>query len=141
VSAQRKLQGVIFSDLGAAAGFMALDWVQRALRQHLGFEPFPATLNLRPRTREDALAWQSIQRELKGVDLFPPNADFCNAQIFLVEIFRGAASEAEALKGAVLLPEVANYPKDKIEVIAAVRLKDQLGLRDGDQLTLEFLEG
>jgi CTP-dependent riboflavin kinase len=58
-----------------------------------------------------------------------------------VEIFRGAAKEAEALKGAVLLPEVANYPKDKIEVIAAVRVKDRLGVRDGDPLTLEFLKG
>jgi CTP-dependent riboflavin kinase len=139
VSEQRKLEGIIFSDLGAAAGFMALDWVQRALRQRLGFAPFPATLNLRPKAREDALAWERIQRELKGIDLFPPNPDFCNAQIFLVQICGGAVKESETLKGAVLLPAVADYPKDKIEVVASVRLKDRLGVRDGDQLTLEFL--
>jgi CTP-dependent riboflavin kinase len=39
----------------------------------------------------------------------------------------------------VLLPEVPNYPKDKIEVVAPMRLKDQWGVRDGDQLTLEFV--
>lgn len=118
---------------------MALDWVQRALQQRLGFAPFPATLNLRPKARHDALAWEMAQKELKGLDLFPPNSDFCNAQIFLVEISGAFAPGTESIKGAVLLPQVANYPKDKIEVVASVRLKDRLGVRDGDQLTLEFL--
>jgi riboflavin kinase len=139
MEAQRKVEGIIFSDLGAAAGFMALDWVQHALRQCLGYVPFPATLNLRPRRREDSVAWEAVRRELKGMDLFPPNSDFCNAQIFPVEICRGAGAKREVLKGAVLLPEVPGYPEDKIEVVAPVRLKDRLGVRDGDQLTLEFL--
>ncbi len=43
------------------------------------------------------------------------------------------------VKGAVLVPEVANYPKDKIEVVAPVRLKDHFGVKDGDQLTVEFI--
>jgi CTP-dependent riboflavin kinase len=38
-----------------------------------------------------------------------------------------------------LLPSVADYPKDKIEIIAPVQLKSVLGLKDGDQLTVEFL--
>jgi CTP-dependent riboflavin kinase len=113
--------------------------VQRALQQRLGFAPFPATLNLRPKTREDAVAWESVQREKKGLDLFPLNSDFCKAQIYLVEISGAAVIGTESVKGAVLLPEVANYPKDKIEVVASMRLKDRLGVRDGDQLTLEFL--
>ena len=41
--------------------------------------------------------------------------------------------------GAVLFPEVKDYPKDKIEIVAPMRLKDHLGVRDGDALTLEFL--
>ena len=38
-----------------------------------------------------------------------------------------------------MLPEVTGYPEDKIEIVAAVRLKDKLDLKDGDQLTLEFV--
>jgi CTP-dependent riboflavin kinase len=38
-----------------------------------------------------------------------------------------------------LLPNVAGYPKDKIEIVAPVRLKSALGVKDGDQLTLEFV--
>jgi riboflavin kinase len=41
--------------------------------------------------------------------------------------------------GAVLLPEVEDYPRDKIEVVAPVRLKEALGVKDGDPLILEFV--
>ncbi len=140
MSDRRKLEGIIFSDLGAAAGFMALDWVQEGLKQSLGFAPFPATLNLRPKTEEDAMVWRRISKELKGVDLFPPNSRFCTAQIFLVQIRRATTMDGVTVKGAVLIPEVANYPEDKIEVVAPVRLKDHFGVDDGDQLTVEFIQ-
>ncbi len=133
-----RLNGIVFSDLGAAAGFMALDWVQQRLQQSLGFRPFPTTLNLRPKTQEDGRAWQRIRKELKGVDLLPPNSEFCTAQIYAVEISSAAGTGSATVKGAVLVPEVADYPKDKIEVVAPVRLKDHFGVNDGDQLTVEF---
>ncbi len=136
---QRRLEGVIFSDLGAAAGFMALDWVRQALEQSLGFAPFPATLNLRPKSREDAAAWEWLRKQLKGVAVFPPHSGFCSARVFRVEISGAALGGGLAVHGAVLVPEVENYPKDKIEVVAPVRLKDRFGVRDGDRLTLEFI--
>lgn len=139
VNRRRKLEGIIFSDLGAAAGFMALDWVQQQLKQSLGFSPFPATLNLRPKSQEDAITWIGVREELMGVVLFPPGSGSCKAQIFFVEIARAAVIDRATVKGAVLLPEVANYPKDKIEVVAPVRLKDHFGVNDGDQLTVEFI--
>jgi CTP-dependent riboflavin kinase len=92
-----RMTGVIFSDLGLASSFMSLDWVQLALKQCLGFVPFPATLNIRPKAAEDA--------------------------------------ETTA---AILVPEVKDYPGDKIEIVAPLRLKEHLGVRDGDAITLEF---
>lgn len=118
---------------------MRLEWVQRALTQKLGFAPYPATLNLRPRGVEDSKVWEKVQQEVEGVGLPPPRSGSCSAQIFFVEIARTAGSGGETVKGAVLLPDVPGYPKDKIEVVAPVRLKDAWGLGDGDQLTLEFV--
>ena len=40
---------------------------------------------------------------------------------------------------AVLFPEVKDYPKDKIEIVAPMRLKDAFDVKDGDRLTLEFI--
>ena len=31
-----------------------------------------------------------------------------------------------------------DYPQDKIEIVAPMRLKDHFRVQDGDQLTLEF---
>ena len=133
------MTGVIFSDLGKAASFMALDWVQEALRNSLGFSPFPATLNLRPRAKEDAQVWEKIQEELQDVELPPSSAGFCSARLYRIEIHGPADRSRATIKGAVLRPGVSGYPKDKIEIVAPVRLKDVLGVQDGDALTLEFV--
>ena len=68
----------------------------------------------------------------------PGHKGSCLARIYRIEI-RGAAAGAGATPGAVLLPEVKDYPEDKIEIVAPMRLKDAFGVKDGDQLTLEFL--
>jgi len=136
---RRKINGVIFSDLGQASSFMALDWVQRALRQSLGFAPFPATLNVHPETGEDLEIWESLRSEFEGIPLESSREGFCSARLFPVEIRKPSDGRQATTRGAVLLPEVKGYPKNKIEIVAAVHLKDQLGVQDGDQLTLEFV--
>lgn len=133
----RRIEGVIFSDLGQASKFMALDWVQEALRESLGFAPYPATLNLRPSTPQAARLWEQIPREVAAVPLAPVPTGFCSAGLYFVSVQRLADGE-ETVRGAVLLPAVVDYPKDKIEVVAQVRIKDALSVKDGDRLVLEF---
>lgn len=111
---------------------MALDWVQTALQRALGFFPYPATLNLRVESEEEMSIWRQIKSQANGIDISPPDPSFCQARCFQVRI-------EDAHQGAVLVPDVQGYPEDKIEVIAPVRLKDQLRIRDGDRVSLEFL--
>ncbi len=132
-----RLTGIIFSDLGQASSFMALDWVQELLNQRLGYHPFPATLNVRPKDVGDAQVWRRVQRGNAGTPLTAASDGHCGAKLYRIEIRAGA--DSEKLAGAVLLPEVDDYPQDKIEIVAPVRLKDHFKLNDGDQLTLEFL--
>jgi len=136
VASYARITGTIFSDLGQASRFMALDWVQELFKRCLGFHPFPATLNLRPLSLVDSQVWQCVQRELDWISLPPAAGDHCAARLYRVEI-ESAASSAR-VPGAVVLPEVKDYPRDKIEVVAPLRLKDHLGVNDGDRLILEF---
>jgi riboflavin kinase, archaea type len=115
---------------------MALEWVQAALKKALGFTPFPATLNVRPKMEEDARVWQAVQKNLPGLPLAPAADGFCSARLYRVAVLGPGKGQAN---GAVLLPSVADYPKDKIEIVAPVQLKSALGVKDGDQLTLEFV--
>ena len=132
-----RMTGVIFSDLGQASSFMALAWVQEMLRQHLGYNPFPATLNLRPEAAEDAEVWERVRSQVPGIALAPPTERYCRARLYRVEI--AAPARSEKIAAAILLPEVNSYPQDKIEVVAPMRLKEHLGVGDGDRLILEFL--
>jgi CTP-dependent riboflavin kinase len=133
----RTLNGIIFSDLGLASKFMALDWVRRTLTECLGFAPFPATLNVRPASADEQRHWQSIRDDASLFSHMPAHEGSCVARIYRIKIQDGAGPR---LPAAVLVPEVEGYPKDKIEIVAPVRLKDTLGLRDGDSLTLEFIQ-
>jgi CTP-dependent riboflavin kinase len=133
-----RMTGIIFSDLGQASSFMALDWVQDSIKQCVGFSPYPATLNVRPKTGEDAKLWRHARDGMRALALPPIDGGFCSARLYPVEIF-GGGSPRGRIQAAVLVPEVKNYPSDKIEIIAPMRLKDYLGVSDGDVLTLEFL--
>ena len=115
---------------------MALAWVQDSLKECLGYYPFPATLNLRPKAAHDTQIWRRVQSEMAGVPLPPAANGFCSARIFCVAITGHAKGPVE---GAILLPEVKDYPSDKIEIVAPMQLKNHLAVQDGDQLTLEFL--
>jgi len=134
-----RMTGIIFSDLGQAASFMALEWVQTALQQRLGFLPFPATLNVRPKDAADAQVWCRMRRNSAGLALGRDHDGFCEARLFPIAVIVPASAETDTIPGAILLPEVKNYPDDKIEIVAPVRLKEHLGVQDGDQLTWEFL--
>jgi CTP-dependent riboflavin kinase len=122
---------VVFSDLGRAASFMAVEGVAAAMRAALGFAAYPGTLNVRLDTPQARAVWSRV-REAHGIAI-AAGGGFCAARCFPTLIEGN-------WPGAVILPEVADYPADKLEIVAPVRLKDALKLADGAQLTLEFVD-
>jgi riboflavin kinase, archaea type len=134
-----RMTGVVFSDLGRASSFMSLDWVQALLMERLGYRPFPATLNLRPMEIEDAELWQRAKTQREGVSLTEATASHCGARLFRIEIHGPAGGGRDKVEGAILLPEVMDYPENKIEIVAPMRLKDHFGIEDGDAIIVEFL--
>ena len=133
-----RITGTISPGLGEGSAFMSLSWVQQILRERLGFAPFPATLNLRLDSEEEVSRWKEIRGRLACVRIPPPDPSFCAARCWRARV-KTAAGEGAELSGAVLLPLLEDYPADKVEFIAAACVKDSLGARDGDRLTLEFL--
>lgn len=128
------IAGMVFSDRGEGARFVALEWVRCALRERLGFEAYPGTLNLRLDTEQARETWRCFLAREPGLAL-PARPGFCRARLFPARVVAASG----AVGGAVLLPEVEGYPEAKIEVVAPLRLKQHLGLQDGDRVTLELL--
>ena len=135
----KKIIGVVFTDLGQGASFIGLEWVQRVIRERVGFAPHPGTLNLRLESPEEMELWKDLRMSMKGVDVPPAEASFCHARCFLARIEGPAGGKKDSNTVAVLVPEVDNYPPDKLEVIAPFHVKDTLDIKDGDRLTLEFI--
>ena len=129
---------MVCSGLGEGAAFMSLDWVRQVLSERLGFTPYPATLNLLLESDEEIGSWEEIQSETKGILIPPPDRAFCHARCWRVQVAGSGTNGGTKIEGAILLPQVPNYPSDKIEVVAPVHIKDSLGVRDRDSLTLEF---
>ena len=131
------VKGVVFSDLGRAGAFLGVDWVRDAIRERVGFDPFPGTLNVRARGA-DLTRWEQVRNHGGKIVLSSPDPAFCNAFLFTGSL-EGWESQPESHERiAVVVPEVKEYPADKLEIIAAVSLKQTRSVRDGDELTVVF---
>lgn len=123
----KSICGKVFSGLGQGAYFTQLDWVREQCAAKLGFAPYPGTLNLRVANEElEAL------RRLRGgprVVLEPPDARFCQGVCYPILMGDVAA--------AIVVPLVEDYPKDIVEIIAPVNIKETLGIGDGDMLEIK----
>ena len=90
------------------------------------------TINLIVGDSESIKAWNRL-KGTTGVRIDNPNdgPHDCDARCYPVSI------EGQ-FTGAIVLPEVAGYSPLQMEVIAARRVRDVLGIEDGDSLTLEI---
>lgn len=121
------MTGRVTTGRGHGASFTSLGWVRAQLREELGIDPFPGTLNLS--LPDDALAaWRALKSK-PGVLIRPPDASFCDGRAHPVRI-------GGRLPGAIVVPEVPGYPGSQLELVAAVPLRELLGLADGDSVSV-----
>jgi CTP-dependent riboflavin kinase len=127
-----RLTGTLRRGLGEATGFTALDWVRRAFRDRLGIDPHPGTVNLALESAAARAAWAAVKRR-PPVVVRPPDPAFCDAHCYRARILGPAGA---AIAAAIVIPQVAGYPPDQVELIASVGVRDALGLSDGDPVTV-----
>lgn len=133
---QVKIKGTVTTGKGQGAFFTRLDWVQRQCRDKLGFIPCDGTLNIV--VEEDSLKAAATLRDEAGVGIIAASSDYCPARAVPVEI--------DGQKAAVILPDAAGYTTDvhgpeTLEIIAPIRLKDALKIKDGDEVTISYTPG
>ena len=125
-----EITGRVVSGAGKGAFFTRLDWVQEQCRSKLGFIPYPGTLNLE--ISDHALAVLEKLIEAKALDLISPDSNFCSGKILKISV--------GGIAGAIVLPaeDVRVHGKNIVEIISPVRLKDALGIADGDKVTIHY---
>lgn len=132
-----RLTGTLRRGLGEAAGFTGLDWVRAAFREQLGIDPHPGTVNLVLETDTARSAWAALKAR-PAIVVRPPDPAFCDAHCYHARILGPAGT---AIDAAIVLPQVGSYPPDQVELVAAVGVRDALGLSEGAPVTVEAAAG
>ena len=125
------IEGRVESGKGLGATFTRLDWARRIFLDGYGIDPFPGTLNLRAQPDAAKDTWR---RAVERGRLFKaPISDACDARCLAAVIRHGDRETA----GVIVVPLVEGYPDDQIELVAAIHLREYLGVVDGDSVTLD----
>jgi riboflavin kinase len=122
------LRGKVFSGKGEGAQFMKLSWVKKQIEEKLGFVPYPGTLDVRI-TIESVKLKRALAEG--GLDILPP-AGFHRGKCY-------RASFKTELMCALVVPEVAGYPENVIEIIGPENLREKFHLSDCDPVEVKVM--
>lgn len=120
-----KLNGKVFSSRGEGKKFLELPWVKQQIKQKLGFTPYAGTLNVR--LSEESVKRKKLLEKAHPIKVCPADG-YCSGK--LIKAFIGK------LECAIVVPEVAGYPKGVLEIIAPVNLRETLQFQDGGEVTV-----
>ena len=123
-----KLSGVLTTGLGEGAFFMSMGHYRNEIRQKLGFDAYPGTLNIKTNGKVSFGGLSKIR-----IEGYTSNE----------KKFGGAICYRAKLKnieGAIIVPDLTKHDKKIIEFIAPVYLRSELKLEDGDEITIELLK-
>ena len=123
-----RLVGRVVSGCGEGRKYLQLNWVQQQISETLGFHPFLGTLNLQL-DHESA----KLRRQLNA------NAAMC---VCTSEGYRAGLLFKAAIVGmacGVIIPQIENYPDDRLEVVSSLNLRKTLRLSDGDTVEVTVI--
>lgn len=118
-----EIAGTVFSGKGEGKKFTNLPWVERQIKEKLGFTPFPGTLNIhleKENQKTKLLKEESL--------LIVPEKGYCYGKLFKAQI--------KGLDCGVVVPLLPNYPSDVLEIIAPIYLREKLELFDGSRVSV-----
>jgi len=134
-----ELQGSVTSGMGEGRHYISLPGYMRQFADRLGYEPFLGTLNVE-------LGPESVRERGRLTSYEPVRIDGWedDERTYGPAYCYPATVESEAGEryedAHVITPERTHHGDDQLEVIAPVKLRDELGLDDGSTLTVYVTE-
>ena len=131
-----ELAGSVTGGMGEGRHYITLPGYAEQFVERLGYEPFPGTLNV-------ALTNESIRSRAALAGIEPVAIDgwedddrtYGPAVCYPATV---AAGERTYEPAHVIAPERTHHDEDQLEVIAPDRLREELGLDDGDHVTVRI---
>ena len=128
------LSGTVTGGMGEGRHYISLEGYMRQFRERLGYEPFPGTLNVELTEASVRAAagiesmdgihidgWEDEERTFGPATCYPATVE---------------TPDDSYDPTHVIVPERTHHDESQIEIIAPVKLRDELGLDDGDVVTV-----
>jgi len=133
-----ELDGFVTSGMGEGRHYISLPGYMEQFIEKLGYEPFAGTLNVEltaesVRARAGVAALEPVQIEGWEDDERTYGPAYC----YPASVQAGDSIYEPA---HVIAPERTHHDEDQLEVIAPDKLRDELGLADGDEVTVDVKE-
>ncbi|MEM1582135.1 MAG: DUF120 domain-containing protein [Candidatus Bathyarchaeia archaeon] len=123
------VKGIVSTGVNEGKYFTSLPWFRRQVKEILGFEPYPGTLNLLLKDSDYRRLTDLFNKSL-GYRVFPENGYF-PGRLYKAIIM-------SSMLVAIIKPCVPNYPKNLLEIIAPICLRKFFNLRDGDEVEVKI---
>ncbi|MFA1612464.1 DUF120 domain-containing protein [Halobellus rubicundus] len=129
-----ELEGTVTSGMGEGRHYISLSGYMEQFKERLGYEPFPGTLNVD--LSEESIRSRSAMSSLSGIPIDGWEDDertFGPATCYAATVSDGG-DVAEPTH--IIVPERTHHDETQLEIIAPVRLRDELDLADDDAVTV-----
>jgi riboflavin kinase len=118
------VKGKIVSGKGEGSNYIQLPWVRKQITDKTGFTPYDGTLNI---MLFDACEVSQRLQCSKYAEITPAKG------FFSAKLFKAKLRNVEC---AILIPQIPDYPKDILEIVAPENLKSKLHVKDGEVVEL-----
>ena len=129
-----ELEGNVLKGLGEGQYYVNMPGYRKQFEEKLRFSPFPGTLNVKLSESSSALRNRLLELPAVQIEGFSDGErTFGGGKCYSVNV--------SGIEAAVVAPERTHYPSDLIEIIAPVKLRDTLNLKDGDRIVIQVKKG
>ena len=129
-----ELEGTVTSGMGEGRHYISLSGYVEQFRERLGYEPFPGTLNVD--LDDESVRARSAVSSLPGVPIDGWEDDertFGPATCYAATVRDG---DAVAEETHIIVPERTHHDETQLEIIAPVKLREDLDLDDGTAVSV-----
>jgi len=134
-----EVDGIVTSGMGEGRHYISLPGYMRQFEEKLGYEPFLGTLNV-------DLSDESVRERGRLASFEPVTIDgweddertYGPAYCYPATVENRDCDRYE--QAHVITPERTHHGDDQLEIIAPVKLRDELGLEDGSSITTYVTE-
>jgi len=123
------IDGTVVTGLGEGSYFMSMNHYKKEIKDKLGFDAYPGTLNIKINNKKSDLFKNFSQIRINGFE--NKGKKFGRVKCFKAKI--------KNVEGAIIIPEINKHKKNIIEFISKKHIKSELNVKNGDKIRVELI--